>query len=61
MMWKYVKVLTEKGTDSSPGGWWDLMRGGEISADKVDGAYRFSMMRGELGEKTASFIDWATQ
>ena len=51
-----IKFLTEKCTDYSPGGWRDLIPGGEIFVDKVDGAHHFSMMQGELGEKTAIFI-----
>ena len=56
-----MKFLTEKRTDFSPGGWRDLIPGGDIVVDKVIGAHHFSMMWGEFSEKTARFIDRATQ
>ena len=56
-----MKFLTEKRTDYSPGGWVDLLPGGEIHVEKVEGAHHFSMMTGALGRKTANFIDRAMQ
>ena len=39
-----IKFLTEKRTDSSPGVWRDLIPGGEIFVDKVDGAHHCSIV-----------------
>ncbi len=56
-----MACLSQKRTDFSPGGWEDLFPGDEVTVEKAEGAHHFSMMQGELGKQTASFIDRATQ
>lgn len=54
-----VRFLTEKRTDFSAGCWRDLIPGGEIVVERLEGSHHFSMMRGDAVRETARFIDRA--
>ena len=57
---KDMEFLSKKRTGFSPGGWEDLFPGDEVIVEKAEGAHHFSMMKGDLGKRTASFIDRGT-
>ena len=54
-----MTFLTEKRTDFTPGGWRDLIPGGEIVVERLEGSHHFSMMQGDAVKETARFIDRA--
>ncbi len=54
-----MRFLTEKRTDFSAGGWRDLVPGGEVVVERLEGSHHFSMMQGDAVEETARFIDRA--
>ena len=54
-----MRFLTKKRTNFSAGGWRDLIPGGEVVVERLEGSHHFSMMRGDAVRETARFIDRA--
>ena len=51
-----MRFLTEKRTDFSAGGWRNLIPGGEVVVERLEGSHHSSMMQGDAVRETTSFI-----